>query len=118
MEHAIKQLHCPACHADWLVLRPYCKHPPDCPTCGLVAWTVRATWRGEGASWWPMIDGRLLKVESPTVFLRRLRWCERKEHPSGPIGSRVLHLGMALVPTTEANGDTGWHFARCAGSDN
>jgi len=117
MEHAVLLLHCPVCHGDWLVLDSG-QAPPDCPHCWRVPWQVTTSWTLTAASWWPMIDGRLLPVESARHFLWRLSWCAAREHPSGPLGSHVVTLGMQLVPATAPNGDTTWYFAKCAGSDN
>ena len=117
MEHAVLLLNCPFCHGDWLILDTG-QSPPDCPHCWTVPWRVSTSWTLAAASWWPMLDGRLLPVESAKHFLWRLHWCARPEHPSGPISGRLLTLGMQLIPTTAPSGDTTWSWSRTAGSEN
>ena len=116
MDHAVLLLNCPLCHGDWLVLDTG-QPRPDCPNCWRTFWTVSTTWTLAAASWWPMIDGRMLPVESARHYLWRVSWCARREHPSAMIGAKMLHAGMQLIPTTAPTGTT-WHFTRCAGSDN
>lgn len=117
MDPTVLLLNCPLCHDDWLVLDTG-QDALACPVCGPVLWKVTTTWTPAAATWWPMIDRRRLALDSPGRYLRRLYYYVTQEHPSGPIGSRMLCIGMQLMPSTAPNGDTTWHFARTAGSDN
>lgn len=109
-------LTCPWCDNERLLLDEW-QGAHVCPVCGPVPWKV-TTWTPAAAAWWPMLSGRSLFLDNPRRFYWRLIWYSRKEHPSGPIGSHVVTLGMQLVPERAPNGDTTWRFARAAGSDN